>query len=55
MLEEYKSIMRNDVWDIVLIPKGKSVVISIWIYKIKHATYGSIKKFKARFVERGFS
>ena len=26
-----------------------------WIYKIKHAGYGSIKKYKARFVARDFS
>jgi hypothetical protein len=30
-------------------------VSSQWIYKIKHATNGSIKKFKERFVMRGFS
>jgi hypothetical protein len=28
MMEEYQSIMKNDVWDIVLRPKGKSVVTS---------------------------
>jgi hypothetical protein len=28
MMEEYQSIMKNDVWDIVPRPKGKSVVIS---------------------------
>jgi hypothetical protein len=28
MVEEYTSIMRNDVWDIVLRPKGKSMVSS---------------------------
>ena len=47
--------MKNDVWDIVPRPKGKSVVTSKWIYKIKHATNGSIEKYKARFVARGFS
>jgi hypothetical protein len=55
MMEEYQSIMKNDVWDIVLRPKGKSVVTSKWIYKIKHTADGSIEKYKARFVARGFS
>jgi hypothetical protein len=54
-MEEYQSIMKNDVWDIVLRPKGKSVVTSKWIYKIKHAVDESIEKHKARFVARGFS
>ena len=55
MIKEYRSIMRNDVRDVVPRPKGKSIVTSKWIYKIKHATYGSIEKYKARFVARGFS
>jgi hypothetical protein len=54
MTEEYQSIMKNDVWDIVPRPKGKSVVSSKWIYKIEHATDGSVEKCKARFVARGF-
>jgi hypothetical protein len=36
-------------------PQGKSIVTSKWIYKIKHATNGSVEKFKARFVAHGFS
>jgi hypothetical protein len=55
MVEEYTSIMRNDVWDIVSRPEGKSVVSSRWLYKIKHVADGSIEKFKVRFVVRGFS
>ena len=55
MIEEYQSIMKNDVWDVVPRPKGKSVVTSKWIYKIKHVVDGSIEKYKARFVARGFS
>jgi hypothetical protein len=55
MVEEYTSIMKNDVWDIVPRPEGKSVVSSRWLYKIKHVADGSIEKFKARFVARGFS
>jgi hypothetical protein len=55
MLEEYMSILKNNVWDIVLRPKDKSVVSSKWIYKIKHATNGSVEKFTARFVARSFT
>jgi hypothetical protein len=55
IMEEYWSIMKNDVWDIVLRPKGKSVVTSKRIYNIKHPAKRSIKKHKARFVARGFS
>ena len=55
MEEEYQSITKNGVWDIVPKLENKSVVSSNWMYKIKHATDGSIKKYKARFVARGFS
>jgi hypothetical protein len=55
ILEEYKSILKNNVWDIVLRPKDKSMVSSKWIYQIKHAVDGSVEKFKERFVARGFS
>ena len=55
MMEEYKSIMKNDVWEVVPRPNGKSVVTSKWIFKIKHVADGSIDKYKARFVARGFS
>lgn len=39
MMEEYKSIMKNDVWEVVPRPDGKFVVTSKWIFKVKHATY----------------
>jgi hypothetical protein len=55
MTEEYQSIMKNDVWYIVLRPEGKFVVTSKWIYKIKHAADGSVEKYKERFVARGFA
>ena len=39
----------------VLRPKGKSVVYSKWIYKIKHVADGIIEKYKEIFVAHGFS
>ena len=55
MTEESQSIMKNEVWEVVLRPKGKEIVTSKWIFKIKHRENGSVKKHKARFVARGFS
>jgi hypothetical protein len=55
MTEEYQSIIKNDVWEIVPRPKSKDVVSSKWLFKIKHVADGSIEKYKARFVARGFS
>ena len=36
-------------------PVRKSVVGSRWIYKVKQAADGSVEKYKAIFVARGFS
>ena len=47
--------MKNDVWVIALRPESKFVVTSNWIYKIKHALYGSIEKHKEIFIARCFS
>ena len=50
MIEEHQSILNNDVWEVVPIPKDKLVVSSKWIFKTKHSADGSIEKFKERFV-----
>jgi hypothetical protein len=52
--EEYQYILKNGVCNIVPRPVGKSMVASKWIYKIKHATGGSVEKYKPRSVARRF-
>jgi hypothetical protein len=55
MMKEYQLIMKNDVWEVVLRPEGKSVVTSKCIYKIKHVADDNIEKYKERFMARGVS
>ena len=55
MLEEYQSIIKNDVWDVVPRPRENSVVSSKWIFKKKHSTDGSIDKYKEIIVAQCFS
>ena len=55
MVEEYDSIVRNDVWNVVPRPVGKSVVTSRWLYKTKIVVDGNVEKHKDHFVAQGFS
>lgn len=55
MAEEYKSIMKNGVYEIVLRLEGKLMVTSRWIYKIKYVVDGNVEKYKVRLVTRSFS
>eukprot|EP00253_Pinus_taeda_P011777 PITA_11777 len=54
MVEEYDSMVRNNVWDVVPRLEDKLVVSSRWLYKVKEAANGSVEKHNARFVARGF-
>ena len=42
MMEEYNSIMKNDVWEIVPRLENTSVVTSKWIFKVNHTIDGRI-------------
>ena len=44
MVEEYDSIMKNQVWEVVRRLEGKKVVGSRWIYKVKHAADKNVEK-----------
>lgn len=55
MVDDYDSIIKNNVLEVVPRPMDKSVVTSRWIYKVKQAKNGSVEKQKAIFVARRFS
>jgi transposase InsO family protein len=55
MIEEHNAHLANGTWTIVKLPDGKLVILSKWVYRIKHNADGSIERFKARIVAKGFS
>ena len=55
MNEEYHSLMENDTWDLVPLPKVRKLVRCKWVYKTKYASDRSVERHKARLVTKGFS
>eukprot|EP00253_Pinus_taeda_P003681 PITA_03681 len=55
MNEEYRSLLANDTWDLVPLPKGKQLVRCKWFYKTKYGPDGKVDKNKAHLVAKGFS
>ena len=55
MVEEYNSVMVNNVWEVVSRSQDRFVVGSRWIYKIRYAAGNIVEKYKARFVAKGYA
>ena len=55
MDEEYRSLMVNDTWDLIPLPKGRKLVRCKRVYKNKYASNGSVERLKARLVTKFFS
>lgn len=43
MVEEYNSIIKSNVWEVVPRIENKLVVGSRWLYKVQHATDGNVE------------
>ena len=52
---EYSALLKNKTWILSQLPEGKRPIDSRWTFKVKKKDDGSIEKFKARFVARGFT
>jgi hypothetical protein len=55
MEEEMEALQKNDTWELVPPPYGKKTVGCRWIFTVKHNADGSVSRYKARLVARGFT
>jgi hypothetical protein len=55
MKNEVGNLYENQTFDLVEQPNNKPIVSSKWVLKLKRRPDGSVEKFKARLVARGFT
>jgi hypothetical protein len=55
MQAEYDALLANDTWSLVPQPPGVNLVTGKWIYRHKLFADGSLDRYKARWVLRGFT
>ncbi|KAJ7968090.1 Retrovirus-related Pol polyprotein from transposon TNT 1-94 [Quillaja saponaria] len=55
MVEEMKALSKNDTWELASLPHGKRAISCKWVFTIKRKADGTIERYKARLVARGFT
>ena len=54
MIEEMELLHKNDIWDLVLPPKGHKIVGCKWVFKL-NVSLEVAPRYKARLVAKGLS
>jgi hypothetical protein len=55
MEAEYSTLLTNDTWDLLPRPPRANVMIGKWVFKNKFKADGTLERYKARWVLRGFT
>jgi len=55
MDEKMVALDANATWELVTLPKDKKSIGCKWVYKVKHNVNGSMSRYKAKLVAKGYA
>lgn len=55
MNEEYNALVKNKTWELVPVPKDRNIVGCKWTYRLKGNADGTVQKYKAKLVAKGYT
>ncbi|KAL4291084.1 hypothetical protein GQ457_14G008390 [Hibiscus cannabinus] len=55
VLAEFKALQDNKTWELVDLPPGKKAIGCKWLFRVKRNADGTISKYKAHLVAKGFT
>ena len=55
MDEELSALQLNQTWTLTLLPAGQKPIGCKWVYKIKYNSDGSVDRYKARLITKGYT
>ena len=55
MSEEFIALTAINTWSLVLCPSNKSIICNKWVFHIKRHHDGSMARYKAHLVAKGFT
>lgn len=54
MDQGYEALMKNNTWVLVPYKVGMNIVDNKWVFKVKRNLDGTIQRYKAQLVTKGF-
>ena len=55
VFEEMRALEKNNTWNVTTLPVGKRTVGCKWVFTVKYNSGGSVERYKARLVVKGFT
>lgn len=55
MQSELEALEANNTWLLTSLPAGKKAIGSKWVYRVKYKQDGTVDRFKAHLVAKGYT